>query len=131
MVPSALVPLEALPLTANGKLDRGALPAPEAPVSKQEYVAPRDELEQQVADLWVEVLHVERVGVHDSFFDLGGHSLLATQLLTRIRATFGVDLPLKGLFEQPTVEGMTQLLLEVLAEQVDASELEDLVDALE
>jgi amino acid adenylation domain-containing protein len=131
MVPSALVRLDALPLTANGKLDRGALPAPEAPVSKQEYVAPRDELEQQVADLWVEVLRVERVGVHDSFFDLGGHSLLATQLLTRIRATFGVDLPLKGLFEKPTVEGMTQLLLEVLAEQVDASELEDLVDALE
>ncbi|WP_164021375.1 non-ribosomal peptide synthetase [Pyxidicoccus trucidator] len=131
MVPGALARLESLPLTANGKLDRAVLPAPDAPVAKQTYVAPRDDLEQQVADLWAEVLHVERVGVHDNFFDLGGHSLLATQVLTRIRTAFGVDLPLRGLFEQPTVEGMTQLLLESLADQVDASDLEGLVDALE
>ncbi|MBZ4423313.1 non-ribosomal peptide synthetase, partial [Myxococcus sp. RHSTA-1-4] len=131
MVPSALLRLDALPLTANGKLDRRALMALDAPVSRREYVAPRDELEQQVADLWAEVLRVERVGVHDSFFELGGHSLLATQLLTRVHSTFQVRLPVRGLFEQPTVEGMTLLLLEALADSVDASELEQMVDALD
>ncbi|HZI13366.1 MAG TPA: amino acid adenylation domain-containing protein, partial [Myxococcus sp.] len=131
MVPSAVARLDALPLTSSGKLDRGALPVPEAPAARQTYVAPRDELEQQVADLWAEVLHVERVGIHDNFFDLGGHSLLATQVLTRVRSLFQVELPLRGLFEQPTVEGMTLLLLEALSSAVDESELEQMVDALD
>ncbi|MFP2932691.1 non-ribosomal peptide synthetase, partial [Pyxidicoccus sp. 3LG] len=131
MVPSALVRLESLPLTSSGKLDRAGLPAAEAPTGPRPYVAPRDELEQQVADLWSEVLRMEKVSIHDSFFELGGHSLLATQLITRVRAIFQVELPLRGLFEQPTVEGMTLLLLEALSEQVDASELEDMVDALD
>ncbi|MFP2932906.1 non-ribosomal peptide synthetase, partial [Pyxidicoccus sp. 3LG] len=128
MVPSALVRVESLPLTANGKLDRRALATLDAPVVQRTYVAPRDDLEQQVADLWAEVLRVERVGIHDSFFELGGHSLLATELLMRVRSTFQVKLPVRGLFEQPTVEGMTLLLLEALSEGMDGAELEQLVD---
>jgi acyl carrier protein len=130
MVPSALVRLDTFPLTANAKVDRKALPAPDARAELRPYVAPRNELEQQVADLWAEVLRVDRVGIHDNFFELGGHSLLATQLVARVRSTFDVELPLRKLFEQPTVEGMTLLLLSALAEGMGADELEDMVDAL-
>nr|WP_281404395.1 non-ribosomal peptide synthase/polyketide synthase [Pyxidicoccus fallax] len=113
MVPSAFVTLEALPLNSSGKLDRKALPAPDAALStRAEYLAPRGETEQRLASLWSEVLRVEKVGVHDNFFELGGHSLLATQVASRIRATFGVDLPLPTLFEAPT--------LETLAASIDA-----------
>jgi len=102
MVPAAFVPLEAMPLTPNGKLDRRALPVPEGG-SEREYVAPRDTAEGQVAEIFAEVLGVERVGVHDDFFDLGGHSLLATRVMARIRNTFGVEAQLRLLFEMPTV----------------------------
>ncbi|WP_415835330.1 non-ribosomal peptide synthase/polyketide synthase, partial [Corallococcus soli] len=104
LIPSACVVLAALPLNAHGKLDRKALPAPEVPVSTDAFVAPRDALEEQLAGLFGEVLHVERVGIHDDFFDLGGHSLLATQVVSRLRATLGVELPLGDLFAAPTVE---------------------------
>ncbi|RKG75429.1 amino acid adenylation domain-containing protein, partial [Corallococcus exercitus] len=105
MIPSAFVVLEALPLNANGKLDRSALPAPESPVaSADRYVAPRDAVEEQLAALFAEVLHVARVGIHDDFFDLGGHSLLATQVVSRLRSTLGVELPLGEFFAAPTVE---------------------------
>jgi acyl carrier protein len=130
MVPSALLRLDAFPLTSNAKVDRKSLPAPDARAELRPYVAPRDELEQQIADLWAEVLRVDRVGIHDNFFELGGHSLLATQLVARVRSTFDVELPLRKLFEQPTVEGMTLLLLSALAEGMGADELEDMVDAL-
>ncbi|WP_164021874.1 non-ribosomal peptide synthetase, partial [Pyxidicoccus trucidator] len=107
MVPSAFVALEALPLTFNGKLDRKALPAPDGALSaSSEYVAPRNETEQRLAALWSEVLRVERVGIHDNFFTLGGHSLLATQVISRIRTSFGVDLPISALFESPTLEAL-------------------------
>ncbi len=102
MVPAAVVLLEALPLTAAGKLDRRALPAPE--LSRQpaaELVLPRTPLEEEVADLWRAVLGIERIGVHDSFWDLGGHSLLATKILSRVRQVFGIDLPLSSLFLNP------------------------------
>ena len=85
MVPSAIVVLDALPLTANGKVDRKALPEPEM-VSAQQYEAPQGELEETLAQIWAEVLGVERVGRQDGFFDLGGHSLLALGLLERVRA---------------------------------------------
>ncbi|WPB73717.1 non-ribosomal peptide synthase/polyketide synthase [Archangium violaceum] len=105
MVPSAFVSLPSLPLTGSGKVDRKALPAPDGvrPEDATAFVAPRSALEQQLAAMWSKLLGVERVGVHDNFFDLGGHSLLATQLISRLRATFEVELPLNELFENPTV----------------------------
>ncbi|MBE4753750.1 amino acid adenylation domain-containing protein, partial [Corallococcus sp. ZKHCc1 1396] len=109
MVPSVFVPLAAFPLTPNGKVDRKALPAPEAGTAKGErYVAPHTPTEQQLAALWSEVLRVERVGREDHFFELGGHSLLATQVVSRVRATFGVELPLRAVFEAPVLEQLAQ-----------------------
>ncbi|MGZ3460106.1 MAG: condensation domain-containing protein, partial [Archangium sp.] len=107
MVPSAFVHLEALPLTSNGKVDRKALPAPDSrPELAQQFVAPRDDVEQKLASLWTEVLRLERVGIHDNFFELGGHSLLATQAISRIRGAFGVELPLRDLFDAPTIAAL-------------------------
>src|SRR6202034_856293 len=97
MVPSALVALDALPLTANGKLDRGALPEPV--VEPASAVAPRTPTERQVAAIWGAVLGVALPGVSDNFFDLGGHSLLATRVIAQVREAFGVELPLRAIFE--------------------------------
>ncbi len=110
MVPSAIAVLDALPLTPNGKVDRNALPSPDASLSApaREYVAPRTHVEVQLATLWAELLHVERIGMHDDFFELGGHSLLATQVVSRVRAAFGVELALRDLFVKPTVEALAQ-----------------------
>ncbi|MBV9772680.1 MAG: amino acid adenylation domain-containing protein, partial [Gemmatimonadetes bacterium] len=110
MVPAVLVMLEALPLSANGKVDRRALPAPEA--ESERYEAPRTQTEELLAGIWAEVLRVERVGVHDDFFALGGHSLLATRVIARVRDAFRVEVPLRVLFEAPT--------LAAFAERIDA-----------
>jgi amino acid adenylation domain-containing protein len=106
MVPSAIVLLPALPLTANGKLDRHALPAPDRGGERGAAVAPRTPVEELLAGLWAQVLRRGDIGVDDSFFDLGGHSLLATQLFSRMREAFGADLPLSLLFAAPTVAGL-------------------------
>ncbi|HZI03336.1 MAG TPA: condensation domain-containing protein, partial [Archangium sp.] len=107
MVPSAFMVLAALPLSPNGKVDRKALPAPEATRSEaRAYVAPRTPTEQLLAPMWSQLLSVERVGSSDNFFELGGHSLLATQVVSRVRASFGVELPLRALFEAPTLEAL-------------------------
>jgi len=108
MVPSGFVFLESLPLTPNGKVDRRALPVIDQsrPELEQSFEAPRTLIEEIVAQIWAEVLKVEKVGVHDNFFDLGGHSLLAAQLVSRIRDAFRIELPLRNLFEAPTVGGV-------------------------
>ncbi|MNF24246.1 Linear gramicidin synthase subunit D [compost metagenome] len=103
MVPAHLLFLEQLPLTANGKLDRKALPAPDASQQQQAYIAPRSELEQQVAAIWCDVLKLEQVGLGDNFFELGGHSLLATQIVSRLRQMLGVQVPLHTLFSHSTL----------------------------
>jgi amino acid adenylation domain-containing protein len=108
MVPSVFVPLETLPLAPSGKVDRRALPAPkdERPRLEQAFVPPRDSTEESVAAIWVAVLRIDRVGIHDNFFALGGHSLLATQVTARIRSTFDVELPLRAVFEAPTIAAL-------------------------
>jgi amino acid adenylation domain-containing protein/thioester reductase-like protein len=110
MVPSAFVLLEALPLTPSGKVHRASLPAPEGETGSaaSAYVAPRNAVEEAVAGIWMEVLGLPRVGLDDDFFDLGGHSLTATKLMYGVRKAFGVDLPLRTLFESPTVRALSQ-----------------------
>ncbi|TFW29135.1 non-ribosomal peptide synthetase [Duganella callida] len=107
MVPAAFVVLEAMPLNANGKVDRKALPAPDAAAfASRAYVAPRDGAEQTIAALWQELLGAQQVGRHDHFFELGGHSLLAVRFVARLREQLGVELPLRDLFAHPTVEAL-------------------------
>ena len=118
MIPAAFVLLDNLPLTPSGKIERRALPAPEATRSEwaENYAMPRNPLEEVLVKLWAEVLRLERVGIHDNFFEVGGHSLMATRLISAIQTTFQVELPLRSLFEAPTVASQAELLAKIMAE---------------
>jgi amino acid adenylation domain-containing protein len=110
MMPQAFVILESLPLTPNGKIDRSALPAPDLQSEQKDYVAPRTPTEEMVAQIWAQVLKVEQVGIDDNFFELGGHSLLATQVISRLQEALQISLPLRSLFESPTVAQLSEVI---------------------
>lgn len=117
MVPNALKLLESMPLTANGKLDRKALPIAETTSSdsNKSFVAPRTPVEQTLTEIWSEILGAGRIGVHDSFFDLGGHSLLATRVISRVQQTFQVDVPVRSMFEPPTIAALAERIESAMA----------------
>jgi amino acid adenylation domain-containing protein len=133
MIPSFFVFMDALPLMQNGKIDKRALPVPtsDRPAMAQEYVAPRNELEEEIAKLWSEVLRVERIGVYDNFFELGGHSLLAAQLVSRLRYTFNVELPIRSLFDVLTIDGLAIAILHFQSEHGNPDEIAEALAELE
>ncbi len=114
MVPAAFVILDALPLNSNGKLDRKALPLPDVHVRGREYSVPQGDIEVRLATIWIELLQIEEVGRLEDFFEIGGHSLLATQLTSRIRQAFGINLPLRDVFENPTISELAGRLSSLL-----------------
>jgi amino acid adenylation domain-containing protein len=133
MVPSAFVFLEAMPVTANGKLDRRALPDPQLGRAREgvEHVEPRTATERRIAAIWGEVLGLDRVGAQDNFFELGGHSLLATQAASRIARSFDVRLPVRDLFAFPILEALAERVDELLLDTAGDDELDALLDLLE
>jgi len=133
MVPAVFVVLAELPVTANGKVDRQALPLPDDSRLRTAttYVAPRTPDEAELAAIWHDVLAVERIGIHDNFFELGGHSILLTQLILRIRASFQVELTLRELFDAPTILDMITLIAARLIEMEDSENFSDFLAELE
>lgn len=134
MVPSAFVLLDSFPLTPNGKVDRQALARRNVLTTTARstpFVAPRTPIEEELAQIWRELLKIEQVGVYDNFFDLGGHSLLLAQLAARLRITFHVDIPLRVLFDVPTINDMTIAIADQQLAQTDPSALADLIGELE
>ena len=121
MVPSFFVALDELPLTENGKVDRDALPAPATSEIETGAIAPRTPAEELLSNIWAELLCVRSVGMQDNFFDLGGHSLLATQVVSRIRETFKVELPVRALFEKPTIAELAQSIDAALQSETGAT----------
>jgi acyl carrier protein len=119
MVPADFVLLTALPLTATGKLDRRALPEPATSGDNEGYAPPETATEELLAEIWAELLGRGRVGIFDNFFDLGGHSLLAPQVFARIEESFQLELPLRALFEAPTVAQLANLIEQELLAQIE------------
>ena len=118
MIPSAFVELDTFPLTPNGKVDRKALPAPDdsRPKAESEYVAPRTTIEEKIAEIWKELLGIDRIGIRDNFFDLGGHSLMAVHLFNRIEERFGIRLPLTTLFQSAALAELAEAVNEASTE---------------
>ncbi|MEW5926515.1 MAG: amino acid adenylation domain-containing protein [Gemmatimonadota bacterium] len=132
MVPSAFVALAAIPTTPSGKTDRRALPAPEGGAGAAAYAPPRTSAEQLLAEIVADVLGLERVGVHDRFFDIGGHSLLATRVVARVRRELGIQLPLRALFEAPTVAELAgRLAAEQPGAPAAAGRMDEMLERLE
>jgi len=121
MIPSAFVYLEAVPLTNHGKIDRRALPAPDAerPALAEAFIAPGTPAETSLASIWTKLLGINRIGINDNYFELGGDSLLATQLASQVRSVFAVELPLVELFRHPTLAEMATAIEEAIIEQME------------
>jgi myxalamid-type nonribosomal peptide synthetase MxaA len=125
MMPTLFVALDRLPLTPNGKIDRHALPAPDVTLRadvQEQYMAPRNRIEEIVCKIWCEVLALDRVGVHDSFFDLGGHSLLLTPLVLKLRDYFQLRVSMRDFFEKPTVAELAAMIAKARARQQETGE---------
>ena len=132
MVPAAYVRLESLPLTPNGKLDRKGLPAPEADAyATRGYEAPQGEIEEKLAEIWAEVLKLERVGRQDNFFELGGHSLLAVRMVNRLRQVLGVEVSIRDVFAYPVLSLLADRVLGLQLGQFKATDLENLLNRLQ
>jgi acyl carrier protein len=133
MIPSAFTSVEEFPLTPSGKVNRQALPEPTgAEISHREaFVPPRTPLERELASLFSQVLHIESVGIDDNFFDLGGHSLIATQLISRLNAALHVELPLRVIFERPTIAGLAEMVVMHQLKQVNENLLQDVLDEID
>jgi acyl carrier protein len=130
MIPATFVIMDALPLTPSGKINRQGLPAADY-AAEESFVAPRSPVEEGLAAIWAEVLGLERIGVRDDFFELGGHSLAVSQIISRIDERFNLQLPLKSLFDAPTVEEMAVLVAEFQAKKAGAENLESMLAELE
>jgi acyl carrier protein len=121
MTPSALVLLDAMPRTPNGKIDRRALPAPDEFRSDgEEWVAPSNAIEKKVAEIWSEMFNGNKIGIFDNFFHLGGHSIKAVRVINRINQAFNMNLSVRNVFEEPTVAGLALLIEETLIEKLEA-----------
>jgi hypothetical protein len=132
MVPSVYVFLSAFPLDVHGKIDRKRLPAPEKGESDMvPYEAPRNETERTLCEIWSQVLELDRVGTQQNFFSSGGHSLLAAQVVARIRSSLGVNLPLRSLFEHPTIDELALAIVQQQAQLVDEALLAELLEEFE
>jgi amino acid adenylation domain-containing protein len=131
MVPGAFVRLDSLPLTSSGKVSRRALPDPVAVSASSVYEAPRTPIEQMLAEIWGAVLKLDRVGVEDNLFAIGGHSLIATRIVARIREAFQIDLPLRALYDAPTIARLAVAVVTAQAEKADADLLEQLLAEVE
>jgi amino acid adenylation domain-containing protein len=127
MIPSAFVLLATLPLTANGKIDRRALPAPTQESRAEQYIRPETSVQEVISGIWEELLGVERIGIHDNFFELGGHSLLVAQMLARLQDAFQVKLPLRRVFEDLTISVVAQLLIEISGDRARVERTADLL----
>jgi acyl carrier protein len=121
MIPSAFLFIESLPLTANGKVDRRALPAlePETSPQRREYAAPETEIEKALAEICGAALGVEQLGLHDDFFELGGDSLMAIRAIFQIRAAVGVELPVRSFFDAPTVATLAEAVEGLILDQIE------------
>ena len=133
MIPAGFMQLEEFPILPGGKINKRVLPLPDdlRTQIETEYAAPRTKTEKILSEIVSEILKIDKVGIYDNFFDLGGHSLLGTQVISRIREHFNVDVPLRSLFENPSVEGISIVIAELQAETTDEKELENMLDELE